>query len=168
MLVDQRRDSERGGKESQTAQPNSVSPLPRDYALLKLLFLPQALTIRRELDGTVSWRLARDGEAGITIRPEPRILPMLRAGRIGEACRIAAQRLRVSGLPPMPGPLPTGVMRDDSWSEWSAGPHRAQRLAAALMIPILSNSVNRLVHLVCRHESAAVETLAVSAQGESE
>lgn len=168
MLADQPRDSKRGGEKNQSAQPNSAPPLPREYALLKLLFLARALTIDRKRNGTVSWRLARDGEAGIKIRPEPRILPLLRAGRIGEACNIAAQRLRVSGLSPMPGPLPTGVMRDDSWSEGTADLRRAQRLAAALLVPVSSESVNHLVHLVCRDESAAVETLAASAQGESE
>ncbi len=168
MLANQPRDSKRGGEKNQSAQPNSDPPLPREYALLKLLFLSRALTIDHKRNGTVSWRLARDGEAGIKIRPEPRILPLLRAGRIGEACNIAAQRLRVSGLSPMPGPLPTGVMRDDSWSEGTADLRRAQRLAAALLIPISSKSVNQLVHLVCRDESAAVETLAASAPGESE
>ena len=168
MLVDQRRKTERGRKRGQAAQPDSVPLLPRDYALLKLLFLPRALTIDHKVDGMVSWRLARDGEAGIAIRPEPRILPLLRAGRIGEACRIAAQRQRMSGLSPMPGPLSTGVMRDGDWAERDVDHRHAERLAAALLIPVSSKSVNRLVHLVCRDQSAAVEAFAVSAEGESE
>jgi len=145
--------------------------LSREYALLKLLYLPHPLVPERSGE-KLKWRLAQrvaDGrmETGLIIRPEPRILPLLRAGRIGEACRIAAQRLRVSGLSPMPGPLPTGVMRDDEWSELTMDHRRAQRLAAALLIPVSSKSVNRLVHLVCRDQSAAAETLAASAQGES-
>ncbi|GIK15616.1 MAG: hypothetical protein BroJett003_05800 [Planctomycetota bacterium] len=152
-------------RDGQRADPN---PLPREYALLKLLFLPRPLVAERSGD-KVYCRLARNGESGIVIRPEPRILPLLRAGRIGEACRIAAQRLRVSGLPPMPGPLLTGVMRDGAWAERIIEPRRAQRLAAALLIPISSKSVNRFVHLVCRaDESAAAEALAFSAEGESE
>lgn len=181
MLIDTwRRDLAPAGmnqsRDGQRADPN---PLPREYALLKLLFLPRPLVAERPGD-KVRWRLARlrtdpvnprrrHLESGIVIRPEPRILPLLRAGRIGEACRIAAQRLRVSGLPPMPGPLPTGVMRDGAWAERIIEPRRAQRLAAALLIPIASESVNRLVHLVCRADgSDAAEALAASAAGESQ
>lgn len=160
MLIDER------GNQNQDRQGTSDLPVPRAYALLKLLFLPRPLTADRR-NGTVLWRLARDGEAGITIRPEPRILPLLRAGRVGEACRIAAQRLRVSGLPPMPGSLPTGLMRDGDWLERTVDPRRAQRLAAALLIPIESQSVNRLVHLVCRDPSAAAYRLTITAEGES-
>lgn len=172
MLVDQRRATQRTPHGRLAAPSDSADPLPRDYAMLKLLFLPRPL-VPEHAGQSVKWRLARrlangDMEAGLTIRPEPRILPLLRAGRVGEACRIAAQRLRVSGLSPMPGPLPTGVMRDDNWSEGAMDPRRAQRLAAALLIPISSKSVNRLVQLVCRGESATAEALALAAEGETE
>lgn len=164
---EQRRDCQGAGPLEPGAN-ESTWPLPRDYALLKLLYLPRPLAADRR-DGKLCWRLARDGESGIVIRPEPRILPLLRAGRICEACRIAAQRLRVSGLSPMPGPLPTGVVRNDDWSGPGADLRQAQRLAAALLIPVSSRSVNRLVHLVCRADvSAAAETLAVSAEGGNE
>lgn len=140
---------QRGGPH--TGQPigrEGTNDIPRAYALLKLLFLPRPL-VGELYSETLRWRLAREGEAGITIRPEPRILPLLRAGRLGEACRIAAQRLRVSGLSPIPGALPDGRTRDSTWSEFVSDPRRAQRLAASLLIPIDSASVNRLVHLVC-------------------
>jgi CRISPR-associated protein Csx17 len=165
MLVDM--DSDSGGDHSQGAFGQSA-PLPRDYALLKLLFLPRPILPERSGEN-VRWRLA-DGrlEAGLAIRPEPRILPLLRAGRIGEACRIAAQRLRVSGLPPMPGPLPNGIMRDEVWSDVPINPRRGQRLAAALLVPVASESVKRLIHLVCRtDDSAAVEAFTLSEEGES-
>jgi CRISPR-associated protein Csx17 len=135
----------------------AARPLPRNYALLKLLFLPQLLVVGRR-NGEVVWRLAREGEAGIAIRPEPRILPLLRAGHIGEACRIAAQRLRASGLPPIPHVLPNGTSRDHTWAEFVCDSRRAQRLAASLLIPIDSTSVNRLVHLVCRQDVALAIT----------
>ena len=152
-----------------TARPrqsahHTVHLLPRDYSLLKLLFLPRPL-ISYRAENKLQWRLANSGETGIAIRPERRIMPLLRAGRGGEACRIAAQRLRVSGLHPMPGPLPTGKMRDSDWSD----NRRAQRLAAALLIPISSKSVDRLVHITCRaDDSAAAESLTHSIKGESE
>ena len=160
MLIDER------STQSQDRHGTSDLPVPRVYALLKLLFLPRPLTADQR-NGTILWRPACDGEAGITIRPEPRILPLLHAGSVGEACRIAAQRLRVSGLPPMPGPLSTGLMRDSDWLEHTVDPHHAQRLAAALLIPIESQSVNRLVHLVCRDPSAAAYGLTITAEGES-
>jgi CRISPR-associated protein Csx17 len=163
MLVDPRRRS--GRKKITSAKLANPPPLPRDYALLKLLFLPARL-VPDNREGRTFWRLAQRGESGVAIRPEPRIVPLIRAGRPGEACRIAAQRLRVSGLPPMPGPRMDGEMRDGDWSECSSDHRRAQRLAAALLIPILSSSVNRLIHLVCRDQSTAVEALAVLSKGE--
>ncbi len=126
-------------------------PMPRTYALLKLLFLPRPIIAERA-SSKLYWRLGRNSEAGITIRPEPRILSLLQAGRVGEACRIAAQRLRVSGLTPMPGGLPDGKTRDNTWSEYAGSDRVAQRLAAALLIPVGSQDVNHLIHLVCRDE----------------
>jgi CRISPR-associated protein Csx17 len=152
---------------SQSAIGSSKIPLPRDYALLKLLFLPRPLAADRKGD-RITWRLAREGEPGITIRPEPRILPLLRAGRVGEACRISTQRLRISGLQPMPGPLPAGNIRDADWAELPSDPRRAHRLAAALLIPIGSGAVNQLVQLVCRSQTNAAEAIATISKGESQ
>lgn len=165
MLVGPRRDS----SQATIKFPNvaEAPPLPRDYALLKLLFLPRPLVASRH-DSTLHWRLAKGGESGLAIRHEPRILALLRAGRVAEACRIAAQRLRVSGLPPMPGPLPIGTLRHDTWAERTIDHRSAQRLAAALLIPISSRSINHLVHLVCRADDSAAEALALAAEGETE
>jgi len=192
MLIDGRRGakSDRADQGREATQPTrdregaGSCALPCEYALLKLLFLPRPLVPQRRIDKKgkpiVVWRLAKyvpvPGipnqkrlESGLIIRPEPRILPLLRTGRIGEACRIAAQRLRTSGLPPMPGPLPNGIMRDEVWSDRPADPRRAQRLAAALLIPVSSRSMNRLVALVCRaDDSAAAKAFAVPAEGETE
>lgn len=153
--------------------PGSL-PLPREYALLKLLFLPRPLVAER-IGKKIEWRLAfgpnGDGRSVTTVRPEPRILPLLRCGRIGDACVIAARRLRVSGLPSMPGPV-AGVPRDGVWREANHTNPRSdygQNLAAAMLIPISSKSVNDLIHLVCRaDESAAAQTPAVFSKGESE
>jgi CRISPR-associated protein Csx17 len=131
--------------------------LPREYALLKLLFLPQPLVAYRKGDRII-WRLAPEGESGILIRPEPRIPSLVRTGRVGEACQIAAQRLRVSGLSPMPGPV-HGKVCDDQWvKEWrnrEVDYRHAQHLAAALLIPVGSREINELVRLVCRDTSIA-------------
>lgn len=113
------------------------APLPRNYALLKLLFIPTIPVI------------AAEGNAPIVIRPEPRILPLLCAGRIDEACKIAANRLRVSGLSPIPSALPTGIMREPVWESADASnAKRGQRLAAALLIPISRSSITQLIQLV--------------------
>ncbi len=170
MLVDPRKgvQSASGEKRSPDGTDGPTPPpLPREYALLKLLFLPGPLVPVGDGDN-VKWHIG-EGDGGIAIRPEPRIVPLLCAGRIGEACRIAARRLRASGLPPMPGPLPTGRMRDDFWAEQPNDPRRGRRLAAALLMPIPSASVDSLVKLVCRaDDSAAAEILAALAEGGTE
>lgn len=139
--------------------------LPRQFALLKLLFLSRPLIAERRGDD-FRWRFARNGESGITIRPEPRTLPLLRAGRVAEACCIAARRLRSCGLPSIPGSLPDGTTRDSAWREQAFGYRAAHRLAAALLFPISSRSADYLVHLVCREQSTAAEAFAVSPAGE--
>jgi len=168
-LVDPRCPDDQTSTPYRSSTGTPTPPLPREYALLKLLFLPQPLAVQRQGESW-RWQYAGPDDPGIAIRPEPRILPLVRAGRIGEACRIAAQRLRISGLPTMPGPLPTGVMRDDNWRERTTDTRTSQRLAAALLIPVSSSSVNRLVHLVCREPTAAAaaESLALAAEGATE
>lgn len=144
--------------------------IPRRYALLKLLFLPAPLVPERSADRVV-WRLARrmaDGrcETGISIRPEPRVLHLLRSGQMGLACRIAVQRLRVSGLPPMPGPGPAGGSRDAVWLEETLDPRNGRRLAAALLIPIDCFAVGFLVDLVTRDSTLAAEAVSAISEGE--
>jgi CRISPR-associated protein Csx17 len=147
-----------------SAPTHETPPLPREYALLKLLFLPRALIAEVRGD-RLRWRLARNDESGTVIRAEPRIVPLLRAGRVGEACRLAAQRLRSSGLPPIPGGLPSGKTRDNTWCERALGQNQAHRLAAALLLPISSRAVGYLVELVCRQQNAVAEALAVATAG---
>lgn len=163
MLVD-RRFSGAGYSHDQPA------PLPRAYALLKLLFLPRPLVLEGEGDHRRA-RLARPREEGLRIRPEPAILSLLRAGRLGEACAIAMRRLRASGLSPMPGPIRGRRIRDGDWAELDRMGRAGldpRRLAAALLIPIEDSAVNRLFHLATRGEDAqAQETAAaVAAEGD--
>lgn len=110
-------------------------PLPRAYALLKLLFLPEPLQA--------------NGQA-ITITPEPRIVTLLTSGRIGEACQIAMHRLRASGLAPLPHPRSGGGVRDGDWEELDRLKADGHRLAAALLLPISGSSVAELYRLVGR------------------
>jgi CRISPR-associated protein Csx17 len=111
---------------------DDLMPLPRAFALLKLLFLPSPLETR----------------SGLTmIRPEPSLLPLLCAGRVGEACVLAMRRLRASGFVPMTGP---SEGRLASSEEWQSGVLDPRRLTAALLFPISSNDVKQLANLVLR------------------
>jgi len=128
--------------------------VPAAYALLKLLFLPRPLVIDRRDDGRISARYAGPDEEGIRIRPEPRVLHLLRAGRLGEACAIAMRRLRTSGLAPRPRAR-AGQTRDGTWKEldqMGAAGLDPIRLAAALVIPISDRALSRLVTLITRPE----------------
>lgn len=148
MLIDDQ------GNRSQDRQGTDDVSVPRAYALLKLLFLPRPLVIERTADRKVFARLLRNNEqGGIAIRPEPSILSLLRTGRLGEACVITMRRLRASGLAPMPNPIRGRRMRDHDWRELDRIGDSGidpQRLAAALLIPIRDDAVNRLVAYVVR------------------
>lgn len=89
--------------------------LPATYATLKLTLLPDEF---------------KQNEIGI--RMEPRMLSLLRAGRVREAHQIAFQRLKSSGLRPL---TPDPGIR---------GP--AHRLAAALLFPISRRAYRQLGH----------------------
>jgi len=130
------------------------SSIPRVYALLKLLFHPFPFSVERGEEGHAVARPLRANEGGgVIIRPEPAILPLLRAGRVGEACVLAIRRLRVSGLDPMPRPIRGRGIRDDDWRELDTMGNAAidpMRLAASLLLPIRMDAVTRLVRLVTR------------------
>lgn len=149
MLID--RGTERGSALPSGDAADALPPaLPPLYALLKLLFLPRPLLASRAANGTVRWRLANAHEHGIRIRPEPAILSLLRAGRVGEAAAIAMRRLRSSGLNPLPHRRSGGPSRDGEWSEVRLSPREGKRLAAVLLIPIRAEAVNALVQQATR------------------
>ena len=99
--------------------------LPRAYALLKLLFLPNG-----------RFRRAAQSEPKI-IKHEPAIVPLLRANRVREALELAARRLKSSGLTPL---------ADNFYFDGQNG----ARLAAALLIPIYDQAVFALADSVLR------------------
>lgn len=66
------------------------------------------------------------------MRPEPSVLSLLRAGRVGNACRIACRRLYATGLCPVQPQFPD--IADGT------------RLAASLLVPI--RDVQKLVKRV--------------------
>lgn len=105
-------------------------PLPRSYALLKLLFLPHPV---------------RTSTGDMDIRPEMATLPMLRADRMGDACTIAMRRLRASGLVPMSYSTRSSASQNRDW--YMPDP---VRLAASLLIPVSSQDIDTLKNMVLR------------------
>ncbi|MFL6255957.1 MAG: type I-U CRISPR-associated protein Csx17 [Pyrinomonadaceae bacterium] len=104
----------------------AVAPvLPRAYALLKLMFLPEGKFVREP------------GGEPVFIKHEPSVVPLLRAERVGEALEVAARRLRSSGLTPFT-------------SEFGYPDGEGTRLAAALLIPIGGGEVRELAQMVLR------------------
>ena len=113
---------------------------PRAFAILKPLFLPFAVCF-----GGGRWEYAKED---IPIKLEPRVLPLLRAGRIADACEIAARRLLVSGLKPMFGSTGSGTFRKvDAEIQEGLDP---TRLAASLLLPMHAHGLDRLLPLVTR------------------
>jgi CRISPR-associated protein Csx17 len=107
-------------------QPIDAPPIPRAYALLKLLFSPRPFPV----------------ETGdVWIKPEMAILPLLRGNRPADACAIAIRRLRASGLIPM--------TQKASQNRELFVPNPL-RLAAALLIPISSQDIETLKNMVIR------------------
>ena len=82
--------------------------IQRSWALIKLLFLPH--DIRRE------------GYEPVRVKPEASIIPLIRAGRITDACDIARKRLYSSGFLPVKAIFPNTI--------------NGERIAAALLIPV--------------------------------
>ncbi len=113
----------------------SAQPVPRAYALLKLLFLPPYYALKME--------------GGEPIKPEPSILASLNAGRLNDACQTATRRLRAAGYAPMPGPIAGRGLRP---MRYSLPGHALARLPAALLIPLARP--DRLRSLVLLSEAA--------------
>jgi len=114
-------------------------PIPRAFALLKILYLP--------------YDIEKNGK-NTHIRTEERILPLLRSNRPGEACAIAARRLRNSGILSMPHARNSNM--DHEWTEAMEGLD-SRRIAAALLIPAHYNTINRLMKLVARPDKELLE-----------
>jgi CRISPR-associated protein Csx17 len=122
-LVDWRLDSDANVRDEirrRWRTPVRPAPVPSQFALLKLAFWPGMLPTKDGVEHSVT--------------PEPSAVPLLLAGRIDEACRVARRRLFASGLSPVnvPWPRATGI---DSI-----------RLAAALLVP--TRSLSTLTRLV--------------------
>lgn len=114
------------------SSPRAVSgtpPLPRSYAALKLLCLPHKIPI----------------ESPIVLRPDAELVPLLRAGRVNAALKLARRRLAVTGI----------VIRRISELDIKDDVQLGRRLAAALLIPIAETAAKALLTAVRRPEFQA-------------
>lgn len=93
--------------------PLHEQPMPYAWMLLKLVHMPQ-----EQLQTLVP--------EGKSLRPEPRIAHLLRAGRSDEALALAERRLRITGLPLRPMTCPTEAVRGMD----------ASALLASLLVPV--------------------------------
>jgi len=93
---------------SKSVNQGTVLPVPRSWALLKLLFLPH--------------EIQRHGFEPIMIKPEQTLIPLLLSGRTGDACEVARRRLFASGF------LPVRTRFPDTGN--------TERIAAALLVPV--------------------------------
>ena len=83
-------------------------------------------------------------DADVDISVEPSMLAMLRAGRIGDAYRVACRRLRASGLRPLSD--------DPGIADGSA---QGRRVAAALLFPLDGSAYNALAERALRRPDRA-------------
>jgi CRISPR-associated protein Csx17 len=120
--------------------------LNRQYALLKLLFLPADIVIVSMPNHRV--RFAGAAETGIRVAPELRVLSLLCTGSVSQACAIAVQRLRTSGLAPLA----------IKWEQTHL--LSGTRLAAALLIPLAEQHLRTLLNLTTESLRIAKEVSA--------
>lgn len=118
-------------------------PLPRSYALLRLLFLTHPV---------------RAAGGDVLPLPEASVLPLLRSGGAGmaRACDIALRRLRASGLVPQTTRRgrPAGP-----GGQWCSGGVDPERLAAALLVPIDRQDASALARMVTRRHEPTVDAV---------
>jgi CRISPR-associated protein Csx17 len=111
--------------------PSPPSPsLPRDYVLLKAHFLPS----------TLRW----NGEK-VQMGSETALVPLLRASRVSEACRLAERRLRVSGVATLSSFGQDGI--------------DGVRLLASLLVPVEVRSFERYALPMVLKKEEELQTL---------
>lgn len=132
----------------QASRPGMLPPAA--FALLKPLFLPWPIQWKAR-----KWQYGSETAGSIDIGMEPRVLPLIRAERVMEACRIASRRLLVSGLAPMLGHSSHATPHEiPSEIEVGIDP---KRLAASLLLPIHNDELDSLLHLAIRPHDEASE-----------
>jgi CRISPR-associated protein Csx17 len=120
-----------------------IPPLPRAFALLKLLFL--GLPKKRLPGSSLPTELFEKLQL---LRPDPAILAQLRTGHVPEACQIAVRRLRACGFEPLPRAHSGGRSRAEDWIDTTCDPAASRRIAAGLLFPIRGQEITSLCEIV--------------------
>lgn len=134
-----RRDDGTPGRQSQVSMPLDL-PLPTAYAVMKLTLLPRKFVCREFGDDK-------------KIAMEPRMLAMLRAGRIEGAYQVAYRRLKASGL--QPSSEHPGI---------ADGRENGHRLAAALLFPLDARETCKLARRALRLPDNRLQSESESAE----
>lgn len=101
------------------------------YAMLKLLFMPGEIGYSEG-----RWEILKEEGAGAKVKPEPRVIKLIKSGRFEEAFDVANRRIKVSGLNPMTGSTKGFVVK----------PNQKYRLLASLLFPIWeSNNIAKKI-----------------------
>lgn len=108
---------------------DSLLPVSRLYAILKLIFLPSDIALKSITDGK-------------PVFPEISILNLLSAGQADRAAMVAARRLGVSGH------IPFQQYLSSAQAPFYCGVRDTARLAASLIIPFIR--VNQLTAITLR------------------
>jgi CRISPR-associated protein Csx17 len=168
VLVDHRSLLPSGLQRRALSEVNEEPPLlPRQFALLKLLFLPAPLVpIQDEPNRPPRWRMAGRDEPGLVIRSDPRIIRLLLADRVDQACQIAYERIRSSGLTPLPTAMSGRPARAREWERLPDSHVHGRRLAAALLIPVTDVAVDQMISLVVRSVEQPEELEATAIGGD--
>lgn len=98
------------------------SDLPAAYAVMKMTLLPKNTLLSKNF-------VCREFNTETDIWMEPRMLSMLRAGRVDDAYQVACRRLKASGLQPLSDK--PGIANSSKFG---------RRLAAALLFPLDENA----------------------------
>lgn len=101
---------------------HAPSDLPAAYAVMKMTLLPKSTLFPKNF-------VCREFNAETDIWMEPRMLSMLRAGRVDDAYQVACRRLKASGLQPLSDE--PGIANSSKFG---------RRLAAALLFPLDENA----------------------------
>ncbi len=127
VLVDQKQPWPSVGHKEATRE--SLLPVSRLYAILKLIFLPSDIALKSVTDGK-------------PVFPEISILNLLSAGQADRAAMVAARRLGVSGH------IPFQRYFSSAQAPFYCGVTDTARLAASLIIPFIR--VNQLKAITLR------------------
>jgi CRISPR-associated protein Csx17 len=128
-----------GAKREDAGHRDSL--LPRCYPLLKAALA--GIHPDSKPPGILNAKQSRTFEKLKRVKPDPRLLQLIQADRLGEATALAGQNLRDAELTPA---------RIEWERESIGGSATARRLAAALLFTVSSLNLTRLMELVSRRE----------------